>query len=526
MPEPLKNVCALCGRPPPEGAQACPDDGNTLFIEAPATAVADPLLGQQLGDYQVLSIIGEGGMGLVYRGIQPVIKKRVAIKVLRAEFASDPAQVKRLVSEAEAVNSISHRNIIDIFGLGQLPDGRHYIIMEFLDGEPLDRHLRLHAPLPALEVVELLIDICGPLFAAHSAGVIHRDLKPSNVFLVHQPDGTRYLKLLDFGLAKKGVTLDGRTSQTSQTQIAGTPDYMAPEQCRGLDISPRTDLYALGVMAFQMLTGKLPFEGPTPMDVMMLQVSGSAVAPSTVRPGVPPEVDALVLWLLKKDPEARPASAEVVRTELKRLGLQLRAGHAVHTTRTWTGEQPAFDASKYKPAVPDEGVAPAAPPEPAAAALQDAPPPRRSGLPLIAAVLGLFVATGLWVWLNGERKEPKSEPPQPTLAVEARVPVELAAPGEVFPSAPSEPGVVEPVVAKTLKHPTHDTSPSSADLTRRLELLEKKLRARTGSGGEADPSALQLLDKQRLRLTMSLSSVDRRDVSKRLDSWERTFLKR
>ncbi len=581
MPEPIKNVCAVCGRPPPEGLQACPHDGSTLFVEAPTL---DPLVGQQLGDYQVLEVIGEGGMGLVYRGIQPVIKKRVAIKVLRTEFASDPAQVKRLVSEAESVNSISHRNIIDIFGLGQLADGRHYIIMEFLDGDPLDKHLRERAPLQPLEVAELLIDICGPLFAAHSAGVIHRDLKPSNVFLVQQPDGTRYLKLLDFGLAKKGVNLDGKTSQTSATQIAGTPDYMAPEQCRGLDISPRTDLYALGVMAWQMLTGRLPFPGPTPMDVVMAQVSAPAVAPSTVQPGVPPELDALVLWLMQKDPEARPASAEVVRSELKRIGMGLREGPNVHTTRAWTGEMKAVDLAKYArgptpapgsaavpsplaspapfsnfpafepssgtdfPPVPPgaPGVRVAVPADPLVTGQDAAPvsgfPPlvaeepepvrRQSGLPLIAAVLGLVVATVVWVWANGEKKEPPQTVPLPPVTVSAPPPVEpqlpVVAEAAQAREPGSEPGTESPTaVGKSpmLRHPAKDTTPSAADLSRRVQQLENKLRARAGSGETADPSALQLLDKQRLRLTMSLSSVERRDVSKKLDNWERTFLK-
>jgi serine/threonine-protein kinase len=531
---PAKNVCAICGEAPPEGAQACPRDGNTLFIES--SAGPDPLLGKPLGDYEVLEVIGEGGMGVVYKGIQPIIKKKVAIKVLRIEFASDPAQVKRLVSEAEAVNSISHRNIIDIFGLGQLPDGRHYIIMEFLEGVPLDQHLRDHAPLPPLEAVELLIDICGPLAAAHAAGVIHRDLKPSNVFLVQQPDGTRYLKLLDFGLAKKGLTIDGRTSQTSATSIAGTPDYMAPEQCRGLDVSAHTDLYALGVIAWQMLTGRLPFTGATPMDVMMAQVSGPIVAPSVAVPGLSPALDALVCKLMQKDPNARPASADELREELKVLGLQLRAGGGALPTRLWTGEMPAFDPGKYAAAQREAGSAslPESMKETREAPAEERPAPSYLWKGFAAlGVLGL-VAAG-WLMLEGEKKQPAfaehapavaapepllvppPPPQQPPPAVEAAAPEPSQEAG-----TPEPPGSMGK--APMLKHPVRDNTPTAAELTRRTVVLEKKLRAKAGS--DVDPSAIQLLDKQRMRLSMSLTSVERRDVMKKLDSWERTFLKR
>ncbi len=297
----------------------------------------DPLLGIRLGDYEVLERVGVGGMGVVYRGVQPVINKRVAIKVLKPEFASDPAQVQRLVTEAQLVNAVAHRNIIDIFGFGQVPDGRHYIVMEFLEGEALDVWMKSRVPMNPLDVVEMLTEICVPLFAAHQAGVIHRDLKPSNIFRVRQADGTVYLKLLDFGLSKRAVSIDGRTAQTSMTQVAGTPDYMAPEQARGKDISPATDLYALGVMTWQMLVGRLPFIGETAMDVMMKQVHETAIAPSRMRSGIPPELDALVLHLMAKEPQDRPSSAEAMRAELKRIGRDLQ--NEAHEDST----HPSFD---------------------------------------------------------------------------------------------------------------------------------------------------------------------------------------
>lgn len=277
----------------------------------------DPLIGLQVGEYRILEPIGEGGMGVVYRGMHPVIKKRVAIKVIKPAHASDESQVKRLVAEAEAVNAIGHRAIIDIFSLGALPDGRPYIIMEYLDGEPLDVWLGRQGRPPLSVALELLVEMCGPLAAAHRAGVIHRDLKPSNIFLVSQPDGSKFLKLLDFGLAKRAMGLDGSSAQTSQAMVSGTPDYMAPEQARALPISPRSDIYALGVVAFELLTGQVPFMGATPMDVMVGHVSKPAPRLRTFEPSLPEALDALVARMLAKEPEARPQTIEEVRTVLE-----------------------------------------------------------------------------------------------------------------------------------------------------------------------------------------------------------------
>lgn len=290
---------------------------STVPAAPESPPLEDPLIGLQVGEYRILEPVGEGGMGVVYRGVQPVIKKRVAIKVIKPAHASDESQVKRLVAEAEAVNAIGHRSIIDIFSLGTLPDGRPYIIMEYLDGEPLDVWLNRQGRPPLSVALELLIEMCGPLAAAHRAGVIHRDLKPSNIFLCNQPDGSKFLKLLDFGLAKRAMGLDGSSAQTSQAMVSGTPDYMAPEQARALPISPRSDIYALGVVAFELLTGRVPFMGATPMDVMVGHVSKPAPRLRTFEPSLPESLDELVARMLAKEPEARPQTIEEVRAVLE-----------------------------------------------------------------------------------------------------------------------------------------------------------------------------------------------------------------
>src|SRR6185436_10182304 len=160
------------------------------------------LVGTTLLSYVVQEQIGEGGMGLVYRAVEPAIGKDVAIKLLRKEYADDPEQMRRLLEEARVVNQARHRNIIDIFHFGALPDGRQYLVMEYLRGQPLTQLIEERAPLPPDEVIPIVDEICAALAAAHGVGVIHRDLKPSNVFIVMQPDGSRFVKLLDFGIAK------------------------------------------------------------------------------------------------------------------------------------------------------------------------------------------------------------------------------------------------------------------------------------------------------------------------------------
>ena len=198
-----------------------------------------------------------------------------ATKVLRSETGEQGAQqVERLLAEARAVNAIRHRGIIDIFGFGTLPGIGQYLVMEYLNGRPLDEVILDRAPMPPSEVIRLIIEVLGALSAAHAVGVIHRDLKPGNIFVVLESNGSEYVKVLDFGLAKQGTTPNGPTPQTRASMIVGTPEYMAPEQACGQPVSPRTDLYEVGIILFEMLTGRLPFRGDSPMHVAIQQVHG------------------------------------------------------------------------------------------------------------------------------------------------------------------------------------------------------------------------------------------------------------
>ena len=348
---------------------------KTPSARDPDPGKPDPLLGQRLGDYVVRRYIGSGGMGVVYEGEHLTIGRKVAIKLIREDLTTNP-HARRLLTEARAASAIRHRGIIDIFGFGQEPSIGQYLVMEYLDGRPLNELLQSGKPLPLPEALDLLCQVLDALSAAHAVGVIHRDLKPSNIFIVRESNGTEYVKVLDFGLAKRSATPEGTTPQTSSDIMVGTPPYMAPEQALGEEVGPQTDLYAVGVIAFELLTGRRPFTGRSHMEIVAHHLKTPPPAPSTlVR--LPPEVDALVLRLLAKEPRQRPASASEVSRELKAL-LQRREGTSLPPMQRISRSVPAVNP----PAPPASANAPTATmasPTPGARAESPLPPPTNQG---------------------------------------------------------------------------------------------------------------------------------------------------
>jgi len=303
--------------------ESCRDLIESLAHGPPASG-GDPLLGMMLGEYLVEERIGQGGMGVVYRARQPLIGKQVAVKLLRGSLSSDPQSVQRLVTEAQAVNAIGHRGIIDIFSFGQLHDGRRYIVMEYLVGTPLNDYLKRTGKLTPYQTLLLLDDVVSALAAAHGAGIIHRDLKPSNLFLVQQPDNTRFVKVLDFGLSRPVRQRDDAKSSL----LLGTPMYMAPELIKGGEVGTWTDLYALGVMAWQMLAGQRPFEGGSAIAVMKKQVEQPPPPLLPLSGPIPAPLEQWVMSLLEKDWKKRPQSTSEARQAVKRML------HALSTEKT------------------------------------------------------------------------------------------------------------------------------------------------------------------------------------------------
>jgi serine/threonine-protein kinase len=309
------------------------------------------LVGMTLGDYRVTGRLGEGSMGEVFSGEQPLIGKKVAIKVLKVEVAADPSNVARMLEEARTVNAIRHPNIVDIFTFGTLPDGRPYLVMDWLDGEPLDKLLEKRGALGLTDTLEIMSGICFGLAAAHTRDIVHRDLKPANVF-VSRDHATRAwsVKLLDFGIAKNVST---GNSKTQTNAVVGTPDYIAPEQAKNSGVSPKTDLYALGVMGFQMATGQLPFSAPSLIELMMMHVQKPAPRVSSKLEDINPAFDELVLQLMQKNPADRPRSADEVRSLLEQIKTELRESETnVGVVRRASKDTvPVFGAPRPSPKV-------------------------------------------------------------------------------------------------------------------------------------------------------------------------------
>jgi serine/threonine protein kinase len=275
---------------------------------------SDLKVGDHVGEYVVEARIGAGAFGEVYRGVHPVIGKPVAIKVLSRKLSADPVVVSRFVSEARAVNTIQHENIVDIFAFGTLGDGRHYHIMELLEGEALDEHLHRRNRLSLSEALPILEPIARALDAAHQKGIAHRDLKPGNVFLVKKPEGGFQPKLLDFGVAKLISEDVPKLHKTATGSLVGTPYFMSPEQCRGTHVDHRTDIYAFGVMAYRILAGDYPFNGESAVDVIVQHLHQPAKSPRELCPDLPHGAADAVLAMLAKEPENRPSTvSEAVR---------------------------------------------------------------------------------------------------------------------------------------------------------------------------------------------------------------------
>ena len=278
-------------------ATTAPSPGSALDPDLP--------VGSIVGEYRVEGKLGQGGFGAVFKAVHPLIGKVVAIKVLSTRFSADREMVSRFIAEAKAVNQIRHHNIIDIFSFGQLEDRRCYYVMEYVDGQPLDKLLEA-GPLSVADALPIIRAIARALDAAHAKGIAHRDLKAENVFLGTDTDGAVFPKLLDFGIAKLMGGEDEIGHKTRTGAPMGTPYYMSPEQTRGRDVDHRTDLYAFGVLIYLMLTGTYPIDGEDYMTILMRQVNDEPLPPSTHVPDLPERVDHVVAWLMHKEPEGRP----------------------------------------------------------------------------------------------------------------------------------------------------------------------------------------------------------------------------
>ena len=389
------------------------------------------------GEYRLLRKLGEGGFGAVYEAEHPLLKRRAAVKVLHRVADKDSDAVLRFISEAQAVNQIRNRHIIDVFSFGKLNDGRHFYVMDLLDGAPLDRWLKQQGRVEVAVALQLLTPIAEALDLAHAAGIVHRDLKPQNIFLAWDQNGETVPKLLDFGMAK--LLGESPVHTVSGTPI-GTPLYMSPEQARGEKVDHRSDVYALGVLCHEMLTGQLPFVGDTTVAVLMAHIIQTAPRASEVCPELSPLFDAPLLRMLDKKPEERPASAGEAIKALQRAaqeaGIELASGplRLPRPEPLTSGEQARFSGTPDT--LLDEGTTTEPDAAPAATASGSARPlwPFALGLLVLGALLGFAV---LRTPAAEPKAEPSAAPPKPNVEVATQASAVAPAPSDSAAAAPS-----------------------------------------------------------------------------------------
>ncbi|MCC6272528.1 MAG: serine/threonine protein kinase [Deltaproteobacteria bacterium] len=306
-----------------EGGSGSPKGDSLAPVEVPNVIVdpiasVDPLIGQVVdGRYRVESQLGIGGMGKVYLATHEVLGKKFAVKVLREDIAADPEATARFLTEAQAASRIGSPHIVNVSDFGRMPDGSTYYAMEYLDGHPLTKLVRDGAPIPVPRLINIARQLAEGLFAAHRQGIVHRDLKPDNIFLVKHGSERDFVKILDFGIAKmvhsdRRLTMEGRT--------VGTPQYMSPEQVTAEKIDPRSDIYAFGVLLYEMASGKVPFDGPNRLEIMRMQLVDDAPPLREASPQkIPAELEALIAKSMQKAPDDRYPSMLEVSRELERL---------------------------------------------------------------------------------------------------------------------------------------------------------------------------------------------------------------
>jgi serine/threonine protein kinase len=284
----------------------------------------DPLIGKVVaGRYRLESRLGEGGMGLVYRARHVLIDRVVAIKLIRPDLRAETHLRAWMLREAKAANRVDHAHIIDIHDIGETEEGELYLVMEYLVGTPLSAELA-NGPMPIARSVDVIEQMCAALGRAHDLGVVHRDLKSDNILLTERGGRKDFVKILDFGLA--ALKRDARLAPKGA--VFGTPEYMSPEQTRGEDATPSSDLYALGVLFYEMLTGQLPFRSAERDTLLKMQQTSTPVRPRELRPDVNPVGEAIALRLLAKAPKDRYRDGHHLQEDLKKLQRSLPSSTA------------------------------------------------------------------------------------------------------------------------------------------------------------------------------------------------------
>jgi serine/threonine-protein kinase len=369
--------------------------GDTGRGAGPATDAYEP--GDQLGAYRILEVLGEGGMGKVYRAEHARLGRKVALKLLRARFNHRPDTVRRFFDEARAVNQIAHENIVQITDFIEHDGGPNYYIMELLTGESLAERLARGMPTLAT-ALGITIQTCSALSAIHEVGIVHRDVKPDNIFLTERFGQRNFVKLLDFGIAKLAEASEEKEKPKGKTNpgaVVGTPEYMSPEQAAGRAIDHRSDIYCLGLILYEMATGKRPLQAQSHGEWVIQHMTEVPTPPSQLKDlplQLPEELDRLIVSCLEKDPDKRPQSAAVFADALRDISARASIELEQFVTTFYGKKQGGGDQAPEPEAV----FIPAAPGE----------QKRRRAWPAVLAVLVLLTGGGAlaWLWHTGQLK--------------------------------------------------------------------------------------------------------------------------
>ncbi|MCC6555112.1 MAG: serine/threonine protein kinase [Polyangiaceae bacterium] len=350
--------CQACGLPHPSDTVLCPVHG-TPVVRAPSVAPPPstrgsalrepawppesalppdieedklhptkdaPLLGRLLhGRYRVLDVIAKGGMGMVYDAIHVGLRRRVAIKTLRAQYAHSKTAIARFHNEAALAGRFGHPNIVEIYDLGELEDGTPYLVMERLVGETVTERLARERPMPVSTAVDITAQVLSALVVTHAEGILHRDLKPDNLCIVGGERGPLTVKVLDFGVAEdfSVVPSSGPAPASGGHAIAGTPAFMAPEQAQGVrDLDARADIYSVGMILYVMLTGQLPFKAHTPAALLAEMARVKMIRPRMLRPEVPAQLDTAAMRAVALNREERFPDATSMLDALEQVQIE------------------------------------------------------------------------------------------------------------------------------------------------------------------------------------------------------------
>ncbi len=425
--------CESCDHANVDGARFCASCG--ALMPTPDQG-EDPLIGQVIGGrYRITRVLGEGGMGIVYEGEQQMgsTVRKVAVKTLHAHLSKDPSVLARFHRECGTVAQLEHPNTIKFYDFGATPDGTLYIAMEFVKGAPLNEPIEREGAMPPDRVLKILKQVCGALDEAHGQGVIHRDLKPENIILTKRAGEADFVKVLDFGIAARSEGADQEKEQklTQQGMVLGTPPYMSPEQFTGKSLDSRSDIYSLGVLAYEMLTGRLPFDADTPWQWATQHMTAQPLpfdtAPNAA--AIPETLRAAIMRALSKEREERQATTTQFYEEISGGGgltidepaLAAAAASDASTGTAQMAAAPDFSApAASAPLASGAGAGPqhsAAPITPHAAPPIGAPPPAArpsgggKGLIIGLGVVGAVLLAGIIVLVARSMKPTEDDGP-------------------------------------------------------------------------------------------------------------------